>query len=33
VFKADDTISVEAASTTAFIEGSGSLYAVIETTL
>ena len=33
VFKADSTISVEAASTTAFIEGSGSLYAVIEATL
>jgi len=33
VFKADSTISVEAASTTSFVEGSGSLYAVIETTL
>jgi len=33
VFLADSTISVEAASTTAFIEGSGSLYAVVETTL
>ena len=33
VFTASDTISVEAASTTTFIEGSGSLFAVIETTL
>lgn len=33
IFGATDTISVETASTTAFVEGSGSLYAVLEATL
>lgn len=33
IFSATDTISVEAASTTSFVEGSGSLYVVLEADL